>query len=80
MSPESAELTKYAANGFLATKISFINEISRISERCGADIEEIKLGLGTDSRIGDQFLNSGIGFGGSCFPKTCNHYPSKRVN
>ena len=69
MSPESAELTKYAANGFLATKISFINEISRISERCGADIEEIKLGLGTDSRIGDQFLNSGIGFGGSCFPK-----------
>ena len=69
VTPESAELSKYAANGFLATKISFINEISRISERCGADIEEIKLAIGTDSRIGNKFLNSGIGFGGSCFPK-----------
>jgi len=66
---ESAELIKYASNAFLATKISFINEMSRICDKVGADIEEIKMGMGADTRIGDKFLNAGIGFGGSCFPK-----------
>lgn len=69
MDPYSAELTKYAANSLLATKISFINEISKIAEGVGANIEHIKIGIGTDKRIGMQFLNAGIGFGGSCFPK-----------
>jgi UDPglucose 6-dehydrogenase len=69
MSPVSAELTKYSANGFLATKISFINEIANLAEKVGADINEIKLGIGTDERIGKHFLNAGCGYGGSCFPK-----------
>lgn len=69
MEPASAELTKYAANAILATKISFMNELSNIAERLGADIEEVRLGIGSDPRIGYQFIYPGCGFGGSCFPK-----------
>jgi UDPglucose 6-dehydrogenase len=65
----SAEMIKYAANAFLATKISFINEIANICERVGADITQVSAGIGLDSRIGNKFLNAGIGWGGSCFPK-----------
>jgi UDPglucose 6-dehydrogenase len=66
---ETAEMIKYAANTFLATKISFINELSILCEKIGADVEELALGMGLDKRIGDKFLKSGPGFGGSCFPK-----------
>lgn len=69
MSVSSAELTKYASNAFLATKISFVNELSRIAESVGADMHEVRLGMGSDSRIGSKFLFSGLGYGGSCFPK-----------
>ena len=72
MDTASAELTKYAANAFLATKVSFINEISQIAERIGANIHAIKKGIGMDSRINEKFLNAGCGFGGSCFPKDLN--------
>lgn len=65
----SSEMTKYAANGLLATKISFINELSRLCEEVGADIEKVRAGIGSDPRIGPQFLFAGIGYGGSCFPK-----------
>jgi len=66
---ESAEMIKYASNAFLATKISFINEISNICERVNANVEEVAIGMGLDPRIGSQFLKAGIGYGGSCFPK-----------
>ncbi len=69
MSNHSAEMTKYAANCFLATKISFINEISRLCELTGADIEEVRRGITSDARIGKHFLYAGPGYGGSCFPK-----------
>jgi UDPglucose 6-dehydrogenase len=65
----SAEMIKYAANSFLATKISFINEIANICDRVGADVTQVAKGIGLDSRIGSKFLNAGIGWGGSCFPK-----------
>ncbi|MBT9585572.1 UDP-glucose/GDP-mannose dehydrogenase family protein [bacterium] len=65
----SAEMTKYVANAFLATKISFMNEMSRVCHRVGADIELVRAGISSDSRIGDKFLFPGLGFGGSCFPK-----------
>ena len=66
---ESSELIKYAANGFLATKITFINEIAQICERVGANVQDVAIGMGLDSRIGSKFLQAGPGFGGSCFPK-----------
>ena len=69
MSPRSAEMTKYAANCMLATKISFINEVANICERVGADVREVRMGIGADHRIGYQFIYPGLGFGGSCFPK-----------
>ena len=69
MDERSSELTKYAANAFLATKISFMNEIANICEQVGADVDMVRKGIGTDARVGAQFLFAGVGYGGSCFPK-----------
>ena len=82
MDERSAELTKYAANSFLATKISFMNEIANLCELLNADVDAVRKGIGTDSRIGRRFLFPGIGYGGSCFPKDVQalHKSSEEVN
>jgi UDPglucose 6-dehydrogenase len=82
MDERSAEVTKYAANAFLATKISFMNEIGNLCELVGADVDNVRKGIGTDSRIGKRFLFAGVGYGGSCFPKDVQalHYTSKEHN
>jgi UDPglucose 6-dehydrogenase len=82
MDERSAELTKYAANAFLAVKISFMNEIAQICERLGADVDMVRRGIGSDERIGKRFLFPGIGYGGSCFPKDVKAlmHSSKEVN
>src|ERR1700688_2247675 len=69
MNERSAELTKYAANSFLATKITFMNEIAQLCERLDADVDMVRRGIGSDERIGKRFLFPGLGYGGSCFPK-----------
>jgi UDPglucose 6-dehydrogenase len=69
MDERSAEITKYAANAFLATKITFMNEIANLCEKVGGNVDSVRIGIGTDSRIGKRFLFAGIGYGGSCFPK-----------
>lgn len=80
MDERSSELTKYAANAMLATKITFMNEIANICEKLGADVDNVRRGIGTDSRIGKRFLFAGIGYGGSCFPKDVQaiHYTAAR--
>jgi UDPglucose 6-dehydrogenase len=82
MDERSAEVTKYAANAFLATKISFMNEIGNLCELVGADVDNVRKGIGTDSRIGKRFLFAGVGYGGSCFPKDVKalYYTSKENN
>src|SRR6202012_1811051 len=68
-SPETSELIKYAANAFLATKITFINEMASLCEKVNADVQDVARGIGLDGRIGGKFLHAGPGYGGSCFPK-----------
>lgn len=81
MDERSSELTKYAANALLATKITFMNEIANICEKVGADVDNVRKGIGTDSRIGKRFLFAGIGYGGSCFPKDVQaiHYTANEM-
>ena len=78
VSRESAELAKYAANAFLAMKISFINEIADLCEEVGANVQEVAHAIGFDGRIGDKFLHPGPGYGGSCFPKMSRPWPAPR--
>jgi UDPglucose 6-dehydrogenase len=82
MDERSSEITKYAANAFLATKISFMNEIANLCELVGADVDMVRKGVGTDTRIGKRFLFAGVGYGGSCFPKDVKalYYTSKENN
>ncbi len=82
MDVRSAELTKYAANAMLATKISFMNEMANLAERLGADIEKVRIGIGADPRIGYHFIYPGAGYGGSCFPKDVKalEYTARSVN
>jgi len=82
MNRKSAEMVKYASNDFLALKVSYINEIANFCEKVGANIEDVTMGMGYDSRIGNKFLKAGIGYGGSCFPKDTKalHWLSKELN
>ena len=80
MSPSSAELAKLSSNAFLATKISFINEIARLADASNANIDEVSKGIGADKRIGNDFLYSGLGYGGSCFPKDIQNLINSQKN